>query len=57
VLSAGCTMNKLSVPERHQLRIAQDTLKMTPVMARVMGGPSPEEAVEIIRRLTNKEVK
>jgi len=50
-------MSNLSVPERHQLKIARDTLKMTPVMARIMGGPSPEEAIEIIRRLTAKEAR
>ncbi len=46
----------LTVPEQHQLRIARATLKMSPVMARVMGGPDHEEAIEIIRRLTGKEV-
>ena len=45
---------QLSVPEQHQLRIARATLKMSPVMARVMGGTSIEEAIEIIRRLTVK---
>jgi hypothetical protein len=45
----------LSVPERHQLRIALDTLKMNDVMARVMGGPSKEEARQIVKRLTGKE--
>lgn len=44
----------MSVPDKHQLRIAKDTLKMNPVMARVMGGPSPEEAKEIIKRLKAK---
>ena len=50
-------MNRLTVPDQHLLRIARDTLKMTPVMARIMGGPSPEEAIEIIRRLTAKQVR
>jgi hypothetical protein len=45
---------ELSVPERHQLRVALDTLKMNDVMARVMGGPSKEEAREIVKRLTGK---
>jgi hypothetical protein len=44
----------LSVPERHQLRVALDTLKMNDVMARVMGGPSKEEARVIVKRLTGK---
>lgn len=46
---------ELSVPEKHQLRIARDTLKMSEAMARIMGGPSVEEAKEIIRRLTGRE--
>lgn len=43
-------MKRLSVPERHMLRVARDTLKMNDVMARVMGGPSKAEAREILRR-------
>jgi len=50
-------MNRLSVPEQHQLRIARDTMKMSPAMARIMGGPNVDEAIEIIRRLTGKQVK
>lgn len=50
-------MSKLSVPEQHQLRIARDTLKMSPIMARVMGGPSEAEALAIIARLTAKQGK
>ena len=50
-------MKNLSIPERHQLRIARDTMRMTPAMARIMGGPSVDEAIKIIRRLTAKEVK
>ena len=42
----------LSVPERHQLRIARDTLKMSDVGALIMGGPSKAEAKRIIARLT-----
>jgi hypothetical protein len=49
-------MRNLSVPEKHQLRIAKDTLKMNDVMARVMGGPSKAEARAIIFRLTGKQV-
>ena len=44
----------LSVPERHQLRVARDTLKMNPAMSGVMGGPSRAEAIDIIERLTGK---
>jgi hypothetical protein len=46
---------KLSVPEQHQLRVARQTLNMTDVGARIMGGPTKEEAREIIRRLTGRE--
>jgi hypothetical protein len=46
---------KLSVPEQHQLRIARQTLTMTDAGARIMGGPTKEEAREIIRRLTGRE--
>ena len=48
---------ELSIPEKHQLKIAYDTLKMNPAMARVMGGPSREEAIAIIKKLTGKDVK
>lgn len=41
---------KLSTPERHQLRIARETLKLHDAMVPVMGGPSKAEAREIIRR-------
>jgi hypothetical protein len=47
----------LTVPEKHQLKIARDTLKMPDAIAAVMGGPTKEEAREIIRRLTGKEPK
>jgi hypothetical protein len=42
----------LSVPERHQLRIARDTLKLSDAGALILGGPSKDEAREIIQRLT-----
>lgn len=48
---------ELSVPERHQLKIAYDTLKMPDAMVGVMGGPDKEESREIIKRLTGKTVK
>jgi len=49
-------MAKLSVPEKHQLKIAKDTLKMSDIGAKIMGGMTKEEAKEIIRKLTGKEV-
>jgi DNA-directed RNA polymerase subunit M/transcription elongation factor TFIIS len=48
---------ELSVPEKHQLRIAYDTLKMNDVMARVMGGMTKDEARAVIKRLTGRTVK
>ncbi|KKK66518.1 hypothetical protein LCGC14_2963280, partial [marine sediment metagenome] len=45
---------ELSVPEKHQLRIARDTMRMTPAMARVMGGPDIEESKKIIQELTGR---
>jgi hypothetical protein len=47
-------VNELTTPEQHQLKIARKTLKMNPAMANVMGGPSREEAAEIIKKLTGK---
>ena len=47
----------LSVPERHQLRIAYDTLKMSDVGARIMGGPTKEQARQIIYELTGRRPK
>jgi alkanesulfonate monooxygenase SsuD/methylene tetrahydromethanopterin reductase-like flavin-dependent oxidoreductase (luciferase family) len=50
-------MRRLSVPERHQLRVARQTLRMSDAMVGVMGGPNKSEAREIIRRLTGKYVR
>jgi hypothetical protein len=47
----------LSVPEKHQLRIAKQTLKYSDAGASIMGGPSKEEAREIILRLTGRPAK
>jgi hypothetical protein len=44
----------MSVPERHQLRIARDTLRMADPIARVMGGMTKDEARAVIRRLTGR---
>jgi hypothetical protein len=48
---------KLTIPERHQLKIARDTLKMSEAGARIMGGPNHAEAREIIKRLTGKDAR
>jgi hypothetical protein len=42
-----------NVPDKHQLKILIDTLKMHPAMAGVMGGPSREEAEEILKKKFN----
>jgi hypothetical protein len=46
--------SRLSVPERHQLKIARDTLKMPDAMVGVMGGMTKVQAREIFRRLMAK---
>lgn len=40
----------MSVPDKHQLRIAIDSLKANPAMLGVMGGPSKEEALQILAK-------
>lgn len=45
---------QLSVFDKHQLKIARDTLKMSDVGARIMGGMTKDEAREIINRFTGK---
>jgi len=40
----------LSVPDKHQIRIARDTLKMSDAGARIMGGMTKDEAREILRK-------
>ena len=50
-------MKKLSVPQRHQLRIARKTLTLSDVGALCLGGPSKEEARRIILDLTGKPAK
>lgn len=50
-------MRKLTIPERHQLKIARDTMKMSDVGALIMGGPTKDEARGIIRRLTGRKPK
>ena len=47
-------MKNLSVPDKHQLRIARSTLKMSDVGARIMGGMTKVEAVAIITKLTGR---
>ena len=51
-------MRKLSVFEKHQLRIARKTLRMPEeivgYLSLVSNSPSLEEAREIVRKLTGK---
>ena len=44
----------LSVSEQHQLKIARRTLKMHDLAIAALGGPTREEAKQIIKRLTKK---
>jgi len=38
----------MNIPQKHQLKIARDTLKMTPTGALILGGMSYSEAYEIV---------
>lgn len=42
---------ELSIPQQHQLKIAKKTLKMTDVMANVMGGMSRPEAIDFLKSI------
>ncbi len=50
----GQPRRQLSVPERHQLRIARDTMRMNPAMVAVAGGPDIEQSKKIIQELTGR---
>lgn len=50
-------MKNLSVPEKHQLRIARKTLKMADWASVILGGPSKPEARRIILDLTGKPAR
>lgn len=50
-------MKKLSVPEKHQLRIARKTLTLSDVGTLCLGGPSKKEARRIILELTGKPAR
>jgi len=49
--------SSLSVPHRHQLKIARSTLKMSDAGALIMGGMTKQEAREVIKKLTGKTPK
>jgi len=44
---------KLDIFQKHQLRIAKDTLKMSDTGTLIMGGMTKEEAKDIIRKLVS----
>ena len=44
---------KLDIFQKHQLRIAKDTLKMSDAGALVMGGMTKEDAKDIIRKFVS----
>jgi len=50
-------MKQLSVPEKHQLKIAKKTLTLSDAGARIMGGMTKDEARRIIKLLTGKTAK
>ena len=47
-------MRQLTIPERHQLKVARATLLLSDGMAVVMGGPTKHEARGIIQGLTGR---
>ena len=49
--------HKLSIPERHQLRVAKKTVNMPDAIAGILGGMSKREARRIIVALTGFNVK
>lgn len=42
---------ELTVPQKHQLKIAKDTLRMNDVMAKVMGGMTKDEARNFLKSI------
>lgn len=50
-------MSRLSTPEKHQLKIARETMRMHCAATLIMGGPNHAESVKIIMRLTGKKVQ
>ena len=48
------TKKELNIFDKHQLKIAYSTMKMSDVGAAIMGGMTKEEARQVIFRLTGK---
>ena len=44
----------MSIPEKHQLKIAKSTIKLSCIGAKIMGGMSHIKAIEVIKTLTGK---
>jgi hypothetical protein len=42
---------ELNIFDKHQLKIAKNTLKLSDIGAKIMGGMTREEAKEVIKRL------
>lgn len=53
----GVKMPEKGTPEWHQLQIAKKTIKMTPVMATIMGGMDIDEAKKILDKYRIKYAK
>ena len=46
----------ITTAEKHQLRIARDTLKMSDIMAKVMGGMTKKEAKELLKKRKQRRI-
>ena len=51
------TKHALTVPQKHQLKIARRTLTLSDIGALSLGGPTKQEARKIIKRLTSKTAR
>lgn len=47
----------LTVSEKHQLKIAKSTMKMSDAGAFIMGGMTKDEARKVIKKLTGRNAK
>ena len=56
-VNGGCKMrfgeylNELTTPQKHQLKIAKDTLKMSDAGAKVMGGMTKNDAKKFLKSI------
>ena len=49
-------MKRLSVPQRHQLKIAKDTMRLTCLGTNCLGGMDHQCAVAVIKEFTEQTV-